>query len=223
MLFSLVAYSSVATFIHFLLFLCPRSTECQSSLSVPHFWNQMDHHYLPYHPRRVKREMKKRLIVFYACQLKAYLTHLDKRKLKKCPNGNRSLMFSLVKKRQVHLRLGQMCLIWANSWSLVLINNWEGDKQHPNVSRWVNVDSQEEKERKFNAFSLLEASQDDIDINHTNKRKRHRLKTNSTYIEMNGYVQARFLHSNSIRLFALLQLQTSLLIDVHRRTNELNR
>lgn len=40
----------------------------------------MDHHYLPYRPRRVKREMKKRLIVFYACQLNAYLTHLDKRK-----------------------------------------------------------------------------------------------------------------------------------------------
>ncbi len=46
-------------------------------------------------PRRVKREMKMRLIAFYACQLNAYFIYLDEgreRKKKKSPVGNQSFV-----------------------------------------------------------------------------------------------------------------------------------
>ncbi len=84
-LFSLVNYSSVTTFIHFFSFFFFLSTKCQSSLSIsspPAFLKSNGSSLSALSPRRVKREMKTRLIAFYACQLNAYFIHLDQRKKK---------------------------------------------------------------------------------------------------------------------------------------------
>lgn len=119
-------------------------------------------------PRRVKREMKKRLIVFCACQLKRIFYFFGLRGKKKefqrksifclSPQKTKQRRPEVVLNQNRTVRSRQMYLVWANWWSPFLINNWEGDKQHTNVNRWVNVDSQEQGGNSTRSFFLFFSS-----------------------------------------------------------------